>query len=207
MCGVIGYAPNTIDEFCELDEVRNAAFAHLLAESRVRGMHAYGVAQPGGRTLSIGPVGQGKVIEKFDPHLPAVAHCRYSTSGDWQEVLNNQPIHVSGMFLAFNGVIHMGTKEEFEKAFDVRCETDNDGEVFLRKLELGVRPADFILNMTGSFAGCWLQGGVLWAGRNARRPLWWVNYAEAKWFASTRDIFRRAGFPEPEEVGIGVELA
>jgi glutamine phosphoribosylpyrophosphate amidotransferase len=126
--------------------------------------------------------------------LPTIAHARYSTSGDWRTPANNQPLVVAEMALAFNGVISMGTKPEFEADFGVTCASDNDGEVFLRRLE-GGEPADaFIRRINGSFAGVWLRDGRLYAGRNARRPLWRCYAHGAWWYASTADIFRRAGF-------------
>jgi len=138
---------------------------------------------------------------------------------------NNQPLVAGGRALVFNGVIHMGTKPEFEKEFGVQCTTDNDGEVFLRMLAKadetaegdGTRSAhddaEHILNVMDqqshiSFAGCWLDlQGRLWAARNERRPLWRASILDATWYASTRDIFLRAGFPEPTELQPGVELA
>lgn len=141
------------------------------------------------------------IVTMFDPRFRTIAHCRFSTSGDWKNLANGQPIIARDMALAFNGVIHMGTKEEFEHAFDVQCAADNDGEVFLQKLHQGMRSADFLRSIQGSFAGVWLRNGHLFANRNVRRPLWvwddgsWLG----TWFASTRDIFERAGFQDPCE--------
>ena len=106
--------------------------------------------------------------------------------------------------LAFNGVIHMGTREEFEREHGVKCDSDNDGEVFLRRLE-NEEPDTMILGEQWSFAGCWIVGKRLFAGRNRRRPLYRVDHLGARWYASTADIIRRAGGPPGELVAEGVE--
>lgn len=189
MCGVIGYVPLVDGSASGIA----AQFERLFSESAVRGLHSFGLAQPGRavvRALTL-----GDVVREFDARLPAIAHARYSTSGDWRDPQNNQPIVVGDLALAFNGVIHMGTKEEFERDFDVRCASYNDGEVFLRCLERGETPEMFLSRLTGSFAGAWLGRGRLRAARNERRPLWRCDMVDAVWYASTLDIFRRAGFP------------
>lgn len=220
MCGVIGYKPHdeehAVANESEVDiHCAKKAFGDLMRQSQVRGLHAYGLAQPGHpQGLYVHKAAMvGEIVDFFNPGLPAVAHCRYSTSGDWKDMANNQPIVVDDIALVFNGVIHMGTRDEFEKVFDVECETENDGEVFLRSAlkwsnqrgSLLEGWQNFLNDMTGSFAGCWLYNGVLFAGRNLRRPLWRNFYCGATWYASTRDIFLRSGFPEPEQVEVGVE--
>ncbi len=210
MCGVIGYRP--------LEDHNQAgaadAFARLLTESRIRGMHCYGLARPGFVLRSTNLV---EVCESFDSRFPTIAHARYSTSGDWQVMSNNQPIVVGNHALAFNGVIDMGAKEEFEARWGVKCVSDNDGEIFLQLLhyynpasdtEVDDFAENFLKKLSGSFAGCWLIGDTLWAGRNERRPLWRNRHLGGLWYASTRDIFIRAEFPDHnlEEVPVGVEL-
>ncbi len=200
MCGVVGYWPIKPDGAWE-------AFRRLFTESSIRGLHAFGIVQSAAPLRSFN---LDDIVASFNPKLPALAHARYCTSGDWRVLENNQPLSIEDdgftLSLVFNGVIHMGTKEEFEAAFGVHCEHDNDGEVFLRRLELGNDPADFLAKMTGSFAGCWLDSeGKMFAGRNARRPLWRCDAHGARWYASTRDIFHRAGFTGMEEMAPGVE--
>lgn len=206
MCGVIGYVPpdGPMPDTGELFHM----FWRLFSESRIRGMHAYGIASPG---FVFRSHDFDEVWKHFDPTKPTIAHCRYSTSGDWRRPENNQPIVVGNLALAFNGVIHMGTREEFERDFDVKCETDNDGEILLRKLNHRLDrdhrarvAADFIATITGSFAGVWLDGDKLYAGRNERRPLWTATLGGTTWYASTRDIFLRAGFSNAETVSVGV---
>ena len=205
MCGTVGYYPLT----SEHPNLRREAFCRLLTESQVRGMHAYGIFQPASGCLKSGDLQDIK--NYFLPEYPMVAHTRYSTSGDWRNMENNQPIQVEGLVLVFNGVIHMGTREEFNAAFQVECLSNNDGEVLLRCMDGGttgvraLQAESFILNTRGSFAGCWFDDGIMFVGRNPRRPLWYCEHLGARWFASTRDIFLRAEFPEPLEVPVGVQ--
>lgn len=206
MCGVIGYVPSE-GPMPDAGELFHT-FWRLFSESRVRGMHAYGIARPG---FVFRSHDFDEVWKHFDPRFPTIAHCRYSTSGDWQTMNNNQPIVVGDLALAFNGVIHMGTKEELERDFGIDLVTDNDGEAFLRRIvDDGDTSAEtfhhFIVRMDGSFAGVWLDGDKLYAGRNERRPLWSSVVSGAVWYASTKDIFTRAGFApcQVSEMPVGV---
>lgn len=209
MCGIVGYEPiePTADVF--------DAFGRLFDESRIRGQHAYGITTslPNG-LFTHRSFDWKEIPAAFCQNRSTIAHTRYCQSGDWRVMENNQPILAAEMALGFNGCIHMGTKEEFEAAFSVQCQSDNDGEVFLRLIADAADPNDLraraeqVLDMfTGSFAGVWLAYGKLFAGRNARRPLWKCDAYGARWYASTGDIFRRAGFPLATEMRVGVEIA
>lgn len=200
MCGIVAvWSPEPQPLVAE-------RFAILMHEARVRGLHAFGAAWATPVTRVVGDNLDellGFVDERaLDvPFAALIGHTRYSTSGDWREPLNNQPIVAAGRALVFNGVIHMGTKPEFEQAFGVECETANDGEVFLRRLELGDDPLTFVRSMRGSFAGAWFDpDGRLCALRNDRRPLWWARDEDRVLIASTRDIFARAELGPPVEV-------
>ena len=197
MCGVIGYKP------FQQNDLQTKMFERLFDESRIRGHHAYGIANQFITERSFSP---SDVLKKFDPNLSTIGHTRYCQSGDWRVMENNQPLVVKDIKLDMNGVIHMGTKEEFEKAFNVVCEVDNDSEIFLQRLHGGQDADEFILTIKGSFAATLLVAGELFAGRNARRPLWKCLQHDALWYASTRDIFLRAGFHDPVEIPVGVEL-
>lgn len=192
MCGVIGYHPIT-----GLGDVQIEAFTRLFDQSRIRGHHAYGIATSKRALLSYN---WKELLEHFNPVMPTIGHTRYCQSGDWKVMTNNQPLEVANYKLAMNGVIHMGTKEEYEAAFNVKCSVDNDSEIFLQRLVAGEDPLEFIRTITGSFAATWLRDNTLFAGRNARRPLWKCKAFGAMWYASTRDIFYRAGFPTPQEL-------
>jgi len=167
MCGIIGYWP-----LSPTSETATA-FRQLFDESRIRGMHAYGLAtqNPDGGLHVLRSFEWTDIPRSFDPRYPSIAHTRYCQSGDWHVLENNQPLVVGTMAVAMNGVIHMGTKDEYEAAFKVRCLVDNDSEIFLQRLAQGQSAIDFINEVSGSFAAVWLQNGHLYAGRNARRPL------------------------------------
>tara|TARA_R110000824_G_scaffold161996_3_gene337569 strand:+ start:1829 stop:2500 length:672 start_codon:yes stop_codon:yes gene_type:complete len=204
MCGVIGYSPLEGQTIQESKDSRGA-FKKLFHESTVRGKHYYGIAQvlpaPLGELSTAFDVWKSRyeasIAMQFTAFTPTVAHTRFSQSGDWKVKENNQPIIVSPRALAMNGVIHMGTKQEYEKAFGVRCEVDNDAEIFLRCLKKGQSAPDFLNTVEGSFAGVWItpeQG--LFAARNKHRPLWKCKQYGAIWVASTQDIFVRSEFSE-----------
>lgn len=186
MCGVIGYWPEAPEAGA------SQAFVRLFEESRVRGRHAYGMSTG---DVCVRSLDYRDVVGVFDPSRQVIAHTRYSTSGDWRVLANNQPIVADHLALVFNGVIHMGTKEEFERDFGVSCHTDNDGEVFLQRLLAGEDAEHFVRRIGGSFAGVWVDGQRMYACRNEGRPLWRASAYGAMWYASTRDIFGRAGFP------------
>lgn len=188
MCGIVGYRP------VDPQPVASEVFGRLMLESAIRGHHAYGIASSIGVEELAVERRHDLRFETFDVERTTVGHTRYSTSGDWKTDANNQPVVVHNMALAFNGVISMGTKEEFEKQFDVLCATYNDGEVFLRRLLRGDDALTFLKSVTGSFAGVWLADGKLFALRNSRRPMWTTQQYGAVWYASTLDIFKRAGF-------------
>lgn len=188
MCGVIGfYTPG------EITGQQLRLVESLLGESRIRGRHAYGFATgvPGG-------VGRAeKFVGTFErPYLaamssPFIAHTRYSTSGDWKQAENNQPILAAGAALVFNGVIHQGTKVEMEKEFSMELETENDGEVMLQMIVRGEDWKTMLKKQEASFAGLWIKNGILYGFRNEKRPLWIARAHGAIFIASTKDIFNR----------------
>lgn len=140
----------------------------LVYESNVRGLHNTGKKEfPGA----------------------GVYHQRYCTSGE-----TNQPLHVDNRWLVFNGVINMGTKEEMEKEYGIEMETDNDGEVILRLCKTPQEAVKFLRDPKITFAGLWIEDGLLTAIRNEGRPLWMTKSFYNPIIASTADIFKRSGF-------------
>lgn len=211
MCGIIGYVPQEEFDF----HTRCEAFRRLFEQSCIRGMHAYGIAEISGlpgRVNSFRSFKPEEVVDVFTPATRSISHARYCQSGDYKVMENNQPIVVDQTALAMNGVISMGTKEEYETEFGVTCTVDNDSEIFLRKIagaqtpeEVARKAEDFVGSIQGSFAGTFLALGRLFALRNPRRPLWKCEQYGATWYASTENIFRRAGFTGMTEMGMKAE--
>lgn len=205
MCGVIGYASDS-PRPSHPDALRS-----LFYESRVRGLHAFGFSLWDGERL---------VTQRFLDLKSCLAaiplgvtrligHCRYSTSGDHQNVANNQPLQIAEAALAFNGVISMATKGEYERQHGREYATENDGEIFLDKFVRNDDWLEFVARGRFSFAGLTLHRGRLTALRNKNRPLFRVDQGCATFFASTADIFQRAGFaetPTPVPCGIAVDV-
>ncbi len=197
MCGVLGYyseKPSSRD-FLDL--------GRLLWQSKIRGLHAFGIAWLDWSSDSVQhfrfhrleqvleTIAQLRKENRLNPAC-LILHTRYCQSGDWRILENNQPVVVGDFALAFNGVISMATKPEFESEFGVKCIADNDGEIFIRKVLAGEDPGAFVAGIRGSFAGAYLWGRKVWALRNARRPLYWYRREGSVFVTSTRDIFERA---------------
>jgi glutamine phosphoribosylpyrophosphate amidotransferase len=217
MCGVIGYYTNNPSK----EHVHN--MQRLFLESKIRGLHAAGFAYSNllkdsgytvQRFLSIDETLISLKELANSGHIPngMIGHTRYSTSGDFHKLENNQPLsvtlegdfHIDGVrkkstqqtVLAFNGVISMASKEEMEISISSKMQTDNDGELFLRRLFVnGEYPHD-IIKHTGSFAGAWFDSpsSEIILLRNRHRPLYTYLSEDGGtlYWASTKDIFRRA---------------
>lgn len=203
MCAVLGYYSPTPDA-SDADTLIS-----LLMASKIRGLHSFGIAYyaPNGTLQSTKSLELAHILTALDSlrsELPKrlIAHCRYSTSGDYHDHNSNQPLVVSGIALAFNGVLHMGTKVEMELACGESMQTDNDGELFIKHLHSTGDSTTFLRSTKGSFAGCWLHDGKLNAQRNSRRPLWLARQGQATFIASTADIILRAFGSQAEPVNI-----
>lgn len=192
MCSIVGYYRNKPDLV-----IQKKYLLPLVKESRIRGLHAFGMSYWSRDNEQVVDV---KFHDDEEMHgyirhvqlLDAVFHSRYCTSGDWTNHSNNQPIVLDDMHLAFNGVISMATKSEMEQQYNVKLQSDNDGELFLQHIKRTNDPIEFISKTPGSFAGIWYMDGVLYAARNERRPLWYIIADYTVMFASTLDIMRRA---------------
>jgi glutamine phosphoribosylpyrophosphate amidotransferase len=135
-----------------------------------------------------------------------IGHCRYDTSGDWREINNNQPIVIGNSILAFNGVVRMSTKEEYEAEFQREYTTANDGEIVLRMFaeEGGAGTEKLLQESRVTFAGVLRVNGRTLALRNSGRPLWIAEDKGVKFVFSTLDIFKRAvrSVPHPEKYAL-----
>jgi glutamine phosphoribosylpyrophosphate amidotransferase len=200
MCSVIGYSgPGGGAAAYRLNA--------LFQQSKIRGLHAFGFA-----SYFDGQIYCRRFLDfaKAEAELQGTAcverplkiiiHCRYSTSGDWQNEANNQPIVVDNVALAFNGVIRMSATAEWSKEFGFAAQTENDGEIFIRKVLDGDDWEHWVGSQPFSFAGLMLRDGNLVALRNTRRPLYHIRNGKRHWFGSTQDIFKRAGFKLPKPV-------
>ncbi len=196
MCGIVAYySKNPTKEHYQ--KLRN-----LMTESKVRGLHSFGIAEnwENGHALV---AKRHSLVGEFDslPHC-VLFHNRYSTSGDYKDHNNNQPISIQQVNLVFNGVISMKDKAGMEKEYGIKMETDNDGEIFIHKILEGTH-VDFLKQGSFSFAGVWLNfRGEMYAIRNKNRPLYYLKDEEAIFIASTKDIFKRAGFDVSNAVEI-----
>lgn len=204
MCGVVAYhSPNPAAYHFDI-------LTNIMKESEIRGMHAYGMSWLGRgeelrsmKTHRLPELSSTIGSPAFQANLPRalVAHNRYSTSGDWQDHANNQPIVAfegsNKYSLVFNGVVDQGERKDWEKKFGGRYSTDNDGEIVLRKMmENALEFEKWFGKQKFSFAGAFLiEREGLFILRNRSRPLWKADADSAVFFASTRDILRRAGAP------------
>jgi glucosamine 6-phosphate synthetase-like amidotransferase/phosphosugar isomerase protein len=193
MCGIIGYYSNK--SFAgNRNKKHTEILLALIKESKIRGLHSFGYSFIENREL---------VTEKFFD-MPTelerfnnansnlfIYHNRYSTSGDWMDPNNNQPIVVDKMSIAMNGVVSQKEKEEFEKEYNVKCKTENDTEIFLQLLKKhSIEEAIKLLR--GSWAMLFIKDNYLYAVRNEKRPLHYFELENATFFCSTADIAKRA---------------
>lgn len=200
MCGIIGYSAETPQD------LHYDAIASLFVQSKIRGLHAFGFSYFNGETLVT--VKEHKLedllrslfaLKTFKPKQ-LIGHTRYSTSGDYLNHGNNQPIVADGIALVFNGVIDMRSRSSWEQEYNTKFVTDNDGEIILRHIQQGGCPVEFLKSKRCSFAGLYFYQGRMCAVRNANRPMWQAEYEGATLIASTKDIFRRSLNLDPKQV-------
>jgi glutamine phosphoribosylpyrophosphate amidotransferase len=191
MCGIIGFITRE-------KTIGQIEFLYKLAvQSKIRGLHSFGLAffDKEMITKKTRTLPGLDFFEDFlnSGSLSLIYHNRYSTSGDYQDMENNQPITIGDISVAVNGNISMKEKGEFEKEFGVRCITANDSEILLHKIES--KEVLELLRYEGvTLAAVYLRRGCLYAVRNDKRPLYKFNYLNATYVCSTQDIAMRAGF-------------
>lgn len=194
MCGIVGFCKQ------QNSEINEGLLYRLMKESKIRGLHSFGFAtQKECKKFREFP-SVAELKELFSSQA-GVFHARYSTSGDWHEEKNNQPLWYDGIGLALNGVISMKPREEYEKEYGIECVTDNDAEIFLRLLLLS--PEEAIKKTKGAWAAIWVREGSLYAARNSYRPLFWLRSGPGLYVCSTADIAHRALAPLPEPIPVG----
>lgn len=213
MCGILGYKLFSRD--AEAAHQSIGLFEQLLLESQIRGKHATGIAYVDGGQVrgAKKPIPASEFIETdawstVKCYIPTemIAHTRYSTSGDWHDNKNNQPLNNRDMALVHNGLVSMASKEEFEAQYQVATATSNDSEIILRKALGAYVDSDIVESVKFAleevhryappiFACAFLdRGGNICVVRDHLRPLW--LFLHKSWcmagFASTRDIIQRA---------------
>jgi len=181
MCAIVGFV-------CpEPNKQAIDTLKRLFIESKIRGMHAYGYAA----------IQDGEVVEQksnaLKPLLMSIqsptmmiGHCRYSTSGDYKDHQNNQPLRHGDEWLVFNGVIDMRTKAEMEQAHHMSLKSENDGEIMLQTKDRAA-----LLKSGITFSGLLLKSQRLAFFRNEDRPAYKATRYGATFIGSTADILRR----------------
>ena len=191
MCGVIGaliQSPSSKD-FESLKRVFH--------ESKVRGMHATGVAfiKNGSVHIIKKPVPADQFPFDFpsyvneDGNLYLIGHCRYSTS----DLEYNQPLGNENHAIVHNGVITQELPENWKAKYGYDCETKNDSEL----VERSDNPLVEFNHM--SMAVCDLTSSTkeLKVYRNGKRPLYLTTMTNGSIITSTSDIPKRAGLNLP----------
>lgn len=196
MCGIIGFTgKNVTQEHLKV-------LQKVMIESRIRGMHASGIAwcNNRGNILSVvQPIPIDQLVEKFEwsvlfhnqkiaEEVHLIAHARYSTS----DIRFSQPIVGEHVAIVHNGVITQSDPNTWEKSYGLKCKTSNDSELLLRAIESDQNV--FEIFNTSSIAAITLKSnGQLRCFRNGTRPLWSGKIGESTVYASTYDILKRAG--------------
>lgn len=193
MCSIIGFNSEIFD--AEL-------VSKICYNSRIRGLHSFGYSFFDGSK---------NIVKKFlkyenftssllnDKPLKFIAHFRYSTSGDFENEINNQPILKDNISLVFNGVIDMSSKKSMELKYKVKLETENDGELALiKKIEGNENLENLIRGKT--FAGAFLDKNEICVVRNDNRPCYIGFIDNCKIVASTKDILKRSGVNQIQSV-------
>jgi glutamine phosphoribosylpyrophosphate amidotransferase len=189
MCSILGYK-GIFD---------GAIVSKLLYNSRIRGLHAFGYSffQSGAietrKFLDYNVFVKDLLQEKPDTFI---AHFRYSTSGDYKELENNQPLFQNNTAIAFNGVISQRPKFEMEFEYKINLLADNDGYILLHKHE----DTEFINKRNISFAMVGLKDKKIFALRNRNRPLHIYTGNDLVIVASTKDILTRSGLKDSAEM-------
>tara|TARA_R100001443_G_scaffold83800_1_gene90513 strand:- start:1473 stop:2066 length:594 start_codon:yes stop_codon:yes gene_type:complete len=184
MCSIIGYK----------GRFKEYIVSTLLDESRLRGIHSFGYHTKNGtkKFLDYTEFKDSLLSEKPDLFI---AHFRYSTSGDFKLLENNQPLVSDGKAMVFNGVISQKTKSEMEYEFQTKLPSDNDGWILYDYFN----SRNFELPQGSSFAfiGLDFKSDIkLTAIRNELRPMWKFESENYVILTSTKDILVRSGIKQ-----------
>jgi len=199
MCGVIG-----LQNYKKEKNITD--LYKLVIESKIRGLHAFGCAfwDKQKKAIICKKTNIFPTIKFFEDYIKSdshtlIYHNRYSTSGDWKNQENNQPITTENISIAMNGVISMEEKSVFENKYNIKCKSYNDTEI-INQLYLKNKNFNFLKELTGSFAFVALIHDKLYAYRNKFRPLHKFEFKNSVWICSTADIAQRALNIKTEEL-------
>jgi glutamine phosphoribosylpyrophosphate amidotransferase len=191
MCSVIGGFFDRPSKL-QLDYIKN-----IFIESKIRGMHATGISYVKNNKIQTikKPIPSDEFFQDIDlkdflnedGDLYLIGHCRYSTS----DLEYNQPISSEEISIVHNGVITQEEPDNWQKIYDIICETKNDSEFILKTLEENKEPLTAWPD--ASMAVCELhRNKKVRFYRNAKRPLSMAVFYNGIVVASTRDIIERA---------------
>jgi glutamine phosphoribosylpyrophosphate amidotransferase len=155
MCSIIGF-----QGVYETDLI-----TRLCYNSRIRGLHSFGFSFYQNGKLQVKKyLNYDKFLTDLNKHKPNkfIAHFRYSTSGDYKKIENNQPLIYEDQSIIFNGVISQKSKDEMQEEFQLKLTAENDGFVLVQKYD----DLEFIKNRNISFAMIALSDNKLIALRN-----------------------------------------
>ena len=185
MCGVIGiFSQKNIDQ--EIIQT-------LLLQSMIRGKHATGLSWIDWENNK--SIIKHKIVkhsaDKFDlPEIKTkhlIAHCRYSTS----DLQYNQPIIYDDVAIVHNGVVTQTDAKKWQSIYNMRFDTKCDSEILLKHYIKNIHP----LNLDGSMSCILLDNKdtpTIRFFRNEQRPLYYANYKNTYYIASTKDILARS---------------
>lgn len=208
MCGIMAYLSGRPQKE-HVDIVRRIA-----GELATRGTHCFGVSFIiSGKIVTVKrrTMLPSSVFEEAVMSGGFVFHNRYSTSGDFSDMKNNQPIDIGCVSIAVNGVTSMLEKKEYEQKFGVSCSSDNDAEIIARLIESGVTIEELLVRRDiGSCAiAAIFQDKRIIVGRNEFRPLRIARHYGAVFVSSTTaSLFNglRENCGNPVPIGKELEL-
>lgn len=185
MCSIIGFA----------GKYESKTLHKVFNNSRIRGLHAFGYSYFNNNKIVTNKfLVYDEFVKALDSIKPDkfIAHFRYSTSGDYKELSNNQPLEKNNTAFVFNGVVSQKNKKEMEEEYGCEIDSENDGWILLSNFN----HLDDVKNNKLTYASMLLQNNQIVAIRNKKRPMWQGSLNGNVYIASTKDILKRSGVRE-----------
>jgi len=196
MCGLFGFDGVAAPDPTKLRVVAEAA-------SR-RGPHACGVAWDSEGAVQVerraGPwrTHAAELLRACSSAIRIVGHFRLSTSGNWRDLANNQPLHFGGCAVAHNGNIQ-GWRERAER-LGLKLTTSCDSELVARVLDASREFAPIALNEAGlaniPHAVLALRTNAFFATRRMLPLFAWIT-PEGTYYSSVQPHTDALPLPEP----------